>query len=126
LNKKTQVLTPEALGEMVYEVVNMTVPALLNPKMTGTGCSDFNLCLHIFGIAASQWSDLPGNLAGEILIYIGVIAGRELNDEEVKQLLSEGRTGVLKGFTSKNKKKFSACLVMTKDEEGKPNITFDS
>ena len=33
---------------------------------------------------------------------IGSIAGRELNDEEVKQLLSEGRTGVLKGFTSKN------------------------
>ena len=56
---------------------------------------------------------------------IGSIAGRELNDEEVKQLLSEGRTGVLKGFTSKNKKKFSACLVMSKDEEGKPNITFD-
>ncbi len=36
LNKKTQVLTPEALGEMVYEVVNMTVPALLNPKMTAS------------------------------------------------------------------------------------------
>lgn len=36
MNKKTQVLTPEALGEMVYEVVNMTVPALLNPKMTAS------------------------------------------------------------------------------------------
>lgn len=36
LNKKTQVLTPERLGEMVYEVVNMTVPALLNPKMTAS------------------------------------------------------------------------------------------
>uniref|UniRef100_UPI003FEE99B6 DNA topoisomerase n=1 Tax=Agathobacter sp. TaxID=2021311 RepID=UPI003FEE99B6 len=36
LNKKTQVLTPENLGEMVYEVVNMTVPALLNPKMTAS------------------------------------------------------------------------------------------
>ncbi len=36
LNKKTQVLSPEVLGEMVYEVVNMTVPALLNPKMTAS------------------------------------------------------------------------------------------
>ena len=36
LNKKTQVLTPERLGEMIFEVVSMTVPALLNPKMTAS------------------------------------------------------------------------------------------
>lgn len=36
LNKKTQVLSPERLGEMIYEVVDMTVPALLNPKMTAS------------------------------------------------------------------------------------------
>ncbi len=36
LNKKSQVLSTENLGEMVYEVVNMTVPALLNPKMTAS------------------------------------------------------------------------------------------
>ena len=36
LNKKTQVITPERFGEMVYEVVAMTVPALLNPKMTAS------------------------------------------------------------------------------------------
>ncbi len=36
LNKKTQILSPENLGEMIYEVVNMTVPALLNPKMTAS------------------------------------------------------------------------------------------
>jgi len=36
LNKKSQVLSPETLGEMVFEVVNMTVPALLNPKMTAS------------------------------------------------------------------------------------------
>ena len=36
LNKKSQVLTPEKFGEMVYEVVHMTVPALLNPKMTAS------------------------------------------------------------------------------------------
>lgn len=36
LNKKSQVLSPETLGEMVFEVVSMTVPALLNPKMTAS------------------------------------------------------------------------------------------
>ena len=36
LNKKSQILSPEVLDEMVYEVVNMTVPALLNPKMTAS------------------------------------------------------------------------------------------
>lgn len=36
LNKKTQIITPERFGEMVYEVVAMTVPALLNPKMTAS------------------------------------------------------------------------------------------
>ena len=36
LNNKTQVITPERFGEMVYEVVAMTVPALLNPKMTAS------------------------------------------------------------------------------------------
>lgn len=188
LNKKTQVLTPEALGEMVYEVVNMTVPALLNPKMTASWekgldgitqgtvpMEDYrekleefirketvsmineNLTSQIAGqirpLAGSNAKDMKARVkigvtcpvcGGEIettpfgygcsnynkdgsgcRFAIGSIAGRELNDEEVKQLLSEGRTGVLKGFTSKNKKKFSACLVMTKDEEGKPNITFD-
>ena len=188
LNKKTQVLTPEALGEMVYEVVNMTVPALLNPKMTASWekgldgitqgtvpMEDYrekleefirketvsmineNLTSQIAGqirpLAGSNAKDMKEKVkigatcpvcGGEIettpfgygcsnynkdgsgcRFAIGSIAGRELNDEEVKQLLSEGRTGVLKGFTSKNKKKFSACLVMTKDEEGKPNITFD-
>ena len=188
LNKKTQVLTPEALGEMVYEVVNMTVPALLNPKMTASWekgldgitqgtvpMEDYrekleefirketvsmineNLTSQIAGqirpLAGSNAKDMKAKVkigvtcpvcGGEIettpfgygcsnynkdgsgcRFAIGSIAGRELNDEEVKQLLSKGRTGVLKGFTSKNKKKFSACLVMTKDEEGKPNITFD-
>ena len=36
LNTKTQVLTLENLGEMIFEVVNLTVPALLNPKMTAS------------------------------------------------------------------------------------------
>ncbi len=36
LNQKTQIITPQNFGEMVYEVVAMTVPALLNPQMTAS------------------------------------------------------------------------------------------
>ena len=35
-NKKTQIITPENLGEMIYEIVDLTVPTLLNPEMTAS------------------------------------------------------------------------------------------
>lgn len=35
-NNKTQIITPENLGEMIYEVVDMSVPTLLNPEMTAS------------------------------------------------------------------------------------------
>jgi DNA topoisomerase-3 len=56
---------------------------------------------------------------------IGQIAGKNLTASNVKQLLTEGRTDTIRGFKSKNKKKFDACLVLEKDEEGKPSIQFD-
>ncbi len=36
LNKKTQVITPELLGEMVYDTVNASIRALLNPELTAS------------------------------------------------------------------------------------------
>ncbi|MCR4786701.1 MAG: DNA topoisomerase III [Lachnospiraceae bacterium] len=36
LNKKTQVLTPTVMGEMIYEIVLMTLPSMLEPKMTAS------------------------------------------------------------------------------------------
>ena len=36
VNKKTQILTPMPFGEMVYEVVFMTMPSMLNPEMTAS------------------------------------------------------------------------------------------
>lgn len=36
LNNKTQVLTPSVLGEMIYEVVKLTAPSLLNPQMSAS------------------------------------------------------------------------------------------
>lgn len=188
LNKKTQILTPENLGEMVFEVVNMTVPELLNPKMTAswekgldgitngtvrmedyrTKLEEFirketvsmmqqNLTDEIAGkirpLAGKNAKDMKARVKigvkcpiceGEIEttpfgygcsnykkdgsgchFAIGAVAGRDLADEEVKQLLTEGRTGVLSGFVSKAKKKFDASLVLQKDEDRKTSIQFD-
>lgn len=44
------------------------------------------------------------------------VAGRDLEDSEVEQLLKRGRTGVLRGFRSKKKKTFAAVLKLKGDE----------
>jgi len=36
LNKKTQVLTPTLMGEMIYDVVGSSIKALLNPSLTAS------------------------------------------------------------------------------------------
>ena len=36
LNKKTQVITPALLGEMVYDVVDNSIRQLLNPDLTAS------------------------------------------------------------------------------------------
>lgn len=188
LNKKSQILSPEVLGEMVYEVVNMTVPALLNPKMTASWekgldgitrgtviMEDYREKLEDFirketlnmvernltsrlvaqiqpltgkgarGIAAKKKLGIACPVCGGELettpfgygcgnykkdgtgckFSIGTIAGRDLSEEEFRDLITKGRTDVLDGFVSKSKKKFPAALVLQKDEEGKINISFD-
>lgn len=188
LNKKTQVLTPERLGEMIFEVVSMTVPALLNPKMTASWekgldgitrgtviMDDYREKLEDFirkETVAMIEHDLTSQIASRIHPFvgkggkglaakkslgikcpvcdgtiettpfgygcsnykkdgtgcrfsIGTVAGRDLSEDEVKALLTEGHTEVLSGFVSKSKKKFSASLALERDEEGKVNIGFD-
>ena len=188
LNKKTQVLSPEALGEMIFEVVSLTVPALLNPKMTASWekgldgitrgtviMEDYREKLEDFirkETVSMIEHDLTGNLAARIHPFvgkggrglaakkkieaacpvcggemettpfgygcsnykkdgsgckfsIGTIAGRDLAEEEVVELLTKGHTEVLSGFISKSRKRFSAALVIEKDEEGKASVNFD-
>lgn len=36
LQKKTQTVTPDPIGEAVYDIVSRTIPSLLNPKMTAS------------------------------------------------------------------------------------------
>lgn len=186
-NKKTQIITPEILGEMIYEVVVLTTPSLLNPEMTASwekglegiinGTVDFDeyrLKLEDYIRTETNKmikSDLSGELASNIDKFtadggsvkvphmmldlpcpdcggklqtttfgygcsnynneeinckfaVGKIAGRELSIDEFSSLIREGRTKVLEGFVGKNKKKFKAAITLKK-EDGKSSIAFD-
>ena len=186
LNRKSQVLTPTMLGEMIFETVSMTVPELLNPKMTASwekgldgitrgtvDMGEYRAKLEDFirretlsmaqtdrkqelikriqpltgresrGAAARKKLGIKCPLCdGEVettpfgygcsnyrtngcKFSIGTIAGRDLTEEEVTKLLTEGKTEILNGFVSKSKKKFSAALIYKKDENGVPSIQFD-
>ena len=188
LNKRTQVLTPENLGEMVYEVVNMTVPALLNPKMTASwekgldgitqGTVDFwdyrtklenfirtetekMIGKNLREPLAERISEFAGKNArgagarrkigvvcpacgGEMVttpfgygcgnyksdktgcnFNIGEIAGVQLSEEQVKELLEKGHTDTIRGFKSRNGKRFDACLKLSKADDGKVSVGFD-
>ena len=188
LNKRTQVLTPENLGEMVFEVVSMTVPALLNPKMTASwekgldgitqGTVDFwdyrtkledfirtetekMIGQDLREPLAERISNFAGKNArgagarrkigvrcpacgGELVttpfgygcanykndksgcnFNIGEIAGAQLSEEQVKELIEQGHTQTIRGFKSKAGKRFDAKLKVDKDENGKVNIAFD-
>lgn len=187
LNRKTQVLTPENLGEMVFEIVSLTVPELLNPRMTASwekgldGITKGTVVMEEYrekledfirketlsmmekdlrgelitrirpfagkearGIAARKALGIPCPVCGGDIettpfgygcsnykngtgckFSIGAIAGRALSEEEVKLLLTEGKTGTLRDFKSKKGKKFDACLVLEKTEEGQAGIRFD-
>ena len=186
LNRKSQVLTPTMLGEMIFETVSMTVPELLNPKMTASwekgldgitrgtvDMGEYRAKLEDFirretlsmvqtdrkqelikriqpltgresrGAAARKKLGIKCPLCdGEVettpfgygcsnyrtngcKFSIGTIAGRDLTEEEVTKLLTEGKTEILNGFVSKLKKKFSAALIYKKDENGIPSIQFD-
>ncbi len=188
LNNKTQVITPENFGEMVYEVVAMTVPALLNPKMTASwekgldgitngtvDINDYRTKLEDFirketiqirdkdlsdqiaaqisqfagkgakGIGARRKIDAKCPVCGGDIIttpfgygcsnyqkdgsgcsfVIGAVAGIELSEEQAKELLETGKTQTIRGFKNKNGKKFDACLTLQKDENEKTVIAFD-
>lgn len=36
LNKKTQIVTPSKMGEMIFDTVNNSLPSMLNPKLTAS------------------------------------------------------------------------------------------
>lgn len=185
INKKTQVITPENFGEMIYEVVKMTAPTLLNPEMTASWekglegitnktvmFSDYKTKLEDFvrrGTLSIIEKDLSEEIKKNISSFIhkdapmsrsigvkcpdcggdmvttpfgygcsnfknetepckfaiGKICNVLLDEENVIELLNNGKTGTVRGFKGKTGKKFDAVLVLKKDENGKHRIEFD-
>lgn len=179
INKKTQVITPENFGEMIYEVVKMTAPSLLNPEMTASWekgldgitnktvelkdyrskledfvrngtikiansdlsseisdkispfvskdakmkrslmlkcplCKDGDLTTTPFGFGCSNYSkeDNPCKFS------LGTILGKKISEKDFVDLITNGKTKVIKGFKSKAGKKFDASLVLRDGQIG--------
>lgn len=55
-------------------------------------------------------------------ITVGKISGKMLSENQLKSLLEKGRTSTIKGFVSKNGKKFDAALEWT---DGKAQFVFE-
>lgn len=175
INKKTQVITPENFGEMIYEVVKMTAPSLLNPEMTanwekgldgitnGTvSFNDYRTKLEDFVrrgtlyIAGNDISEDIKNAIGPLMsqkaqmkrplglqcpvcsgeltttpfgfgcsnyaneekpckFSVGKILGKQIKEEDFKDLIVNKKTKMIKGFKSKAGKKFDAYLVLKED-----------
>jgi len=176
INKKTQVITPENFGEMIYEVVRMTSPSLLNPQMSASWekglegitnktvsfkdyrqkLEDFvrkgtvNIIEHDLGneikdiisplvhkdakmkralgiacpVCGCDLTTTPfgfgcnnySNESNPCKFSIGTICGKKIKEEDFKSLILEGKTKLIKGFKSKNGKKFDAMLVLKEDK----------
>ena len=54
------------------------------------------------------------------------MAEKSLTESQVKELLTNGRTGTIRGFKSKTGKKFDARVALNRDEGGKvTGLKFD-
>lgn len=56
---------------------------------------------------------------------MGQIGGKNINKTQLTELLNDGITKTIRGFKSKAGKRFDACLVLEKDENGVPRVRFD-
>ncbi|MCR5420599.1 MAG: topoisomerase C-terminal repeat-containing protein [Lachnospiraceae bacterium] len=186
-NKKTLILTPARLGEMVFEVVDLNVPSLLNPEMTANwekglegiingsvDASEYRKKLEDY-IREETDRMIKGNIETKLVgrinpftdknskgaatrkpldincpkcngiitttsfgygcsnywdkdrkcdFSIGKIAGVLIGEDDLKDLIINKRTGIIKGFMSSKKKPFDAALKLV-CEDGKYKAVFD-
>lgn len=82
LNSKTQIITPDVLGNIVYEIVNDSVPELLNPEMTASWEKGLQ------GIAEGKISssDYRTNLENYVRKEVNSIKQKNSTEELLKKL----------------------------------------
>ncbi|MCR4567677.1 MAG: topoisomerase C-terminal repeat-containing protein [Pseudobutyrivibrio sp.] len=94
-------------------------------KLEGCKCPDCggDIVIKASGYGCNNYSSADEN---SCKFYIGkTIASKKLTDSDVKTLLQDGITKTLRGFKGKSGKKFDACLMLKKNEEGKTEVVFD-
>lgn len=187
-NNKTQIITPENLGEMIYEVVKLSVPTLLNPEMTAnweTGLEGIingtvdvieyrnkledyirretnkMISYDLTGQIASNINRFTGKdskgiatrkplglkcpeCGGELTttsfgygcsnyfnkekpcsFNVGQIAGITISESDFKELIENKKTRIIDGFVAKSGKPFKAALVLNANEEKHFTVSFD-
>ncbi len=187
-NNKTQIITPENLGEMIYEVVKLSVPTLLNPEMTAnweTGLEGIiNGTVDVIEYRSKLEDyirretnkmisyDLTGQIASNINRFtgkdskgiatrkplglkcpecggeltttsfgygcsnyfnkekpcsfnVGQIAGITVSESDFKELIENKKTRIIDGFVAKSGKPFKAALVLSENEEKHFTVSFD-
>ncbi len=101
LNKKTQVLTPTALGEMIYEIVLMTLPSMLEPKMTASWEK---------GLSQLEHGEIPPEefrqkLDSYVSRYVDMVKSKDLNREISERLSYVSRVNVSASKRTSSKSK---------------------
>lgn len=99
---------------------NLDIPAISQQEMLGLSPIDGT---RVFAASTGFFSESA--LAGDQkkgLRISRIILGRQLEDAHIRQLLSKGRTELIKGFISKKKRPFDAFLLL--NEKGKLSFEF--
>jgi len=108
------------------KVLSFNFDGIEREKLEGVKCPDCGgeMLKTPFGYGCSNYNkDEPEK---GCRFMIGKIAGKQLSKNDCIQLLTEGKTGTIRGFKGKSGKKFDAVLILKKNEEtGKHEITFD-
>lgn len=163
INPKTQVVTPHADGEALYDIVNDVIPAMLSPRMTANWEKGLSQIEHgeitkekyqqilnnyviktIDEIKRKDAEEAPDENLGVILgtcpicggdivttrfgcgcsnykekgcwFLLGEFALKQMDNEQLDKLITEGRTDLIHGLISKKGKKFSASFYLDMEE----------
>ena len=162
LDKKSQVLSPTDTGEILYDIVDGNLPALLSPNMTASwekglsqiesGQVSFDVYIkkmnefiirevgNIKSKQSEQGEEFKSEEVGKCPLcggtvsttrngyrcenfdkdngchfYIGEVCGVKIDREQIQKLMESGETDVIDGFKSKKGNEFSAKLVANRD-----------
>ena len=88
LNTKTQVLTPEPLGFVIYDIVNATIPELLIPEMT----AKWEQTLESIANGTLKAADFQNTLNQMITYYVDKLKQTPVTTEMKAMVVKDGIT----------------------------------